>query len=661
MAPTVPPAPTPLAPDPPLPPDGLRLARGSLLIAALLTSAGPALAQRVDDNAALLADDAFGAAIGNERIGLYRGWDVRGFSAVTAGNIRLEGLYIDRPAEFSDRLVGNETIRVGITAQNDRFVAPTGVDDFRLRAAGEKRIISTVVGFSTPGIVRLEVDSQIPLIGDTLSIAAGAGYFHDTYTSGAVGDFGSFGLRGRWRPAPGVEISPFWSRADSRRQASPTFVTASPFLPTGLRTGDYIGPQWTWQRLTSTNYGLIGKARIGEEWAVAAGLFRSVSDMPRNVTLLLRALTPDNQGERRVIVDPPQFAASTSGEVRVERALIDGNRAHLFTLALRGRDRLSFYGGSAALNYPRGDVNASLDSAEPALAFGERNRERVRQFTPGLAYELRWKGVGSLGVGLQRAYYSKHVYVPGVATTATQDHAWLYNASIALDLNPRIALYASASSGLEESGIAPDSAANRREVLPAIHTQQVDAGVRMVLPLKLRLVAGVFDVRKPYFAVDPANIYAESGRIRHRGVELSLTGTPARGLTMVGGAVLMDPTVSGPQVDKGLIGRIPLGDTSRILSLSLNYAVPMLPGFTLGTNIFNHGSRTADTLNRIAVPAATTIDVSARYRLKIGGQPALLRFQINNLTDRLDYAVLGNDSFGFSRLRSFAFYLTVDT
>ncbi|MET0361298.1 MAG: TonB-dependent receptor, partial [Sphingobium sp.] len=316
---------------------------------------------------------------------------------------------------------------------------------------------------------------------------------------------------------------------------------------------------------------------------------------------------------------------------------------------------------SAAINYSRGDVNAALATAEPALAFGERNRERVRQFTPGLAYELRWKGDGSQCVGIKRAYYSKQVYVPGVATTATQDHSWLFNASVALDLGPRIALYASASSGLEESGIAPDSAANRREVLPAIHTQQVDAGVRMVLPLKLRLVAGLFNVRKPYFAVDPANIYAESGRIRHRGVELSLTGTPAPGLTMVGGAVLMDPTVSGPQVDKGLIGRVPLGDTARILSLSLNYAVPLLPGFTLGTNIFNHGSRTADTLNRIAVPAATTIDVSARYRLQIGGQPALLRFQINNLTDRLDYAVLGNNSFGFSRLRSFAFYLTIDT
>lgn len=634
----------------------------ALLSVAALLIGTPALAQRVDDNAALLADDAFGAAIGNERVGLYRGWDVRGFSAVTAGNIRLEGLYIDRPAEFSERLVGNETIRVGITAQNDRFVAPTGVDDFRLRTTGGKRVISAVAGYSDLGVARLEVDAQLPLDGERLSIAAGAGYFHDVYTSGATGTFASYALRGQWKPAPGVEISPFWGRGDSYdRQASPTFVTASPFIPSGLRTGDYVGPAWTGQRLIATNYGLVGKARMGRQWAVAAGLFRSINDMPHNYTLLLRNLTPDGQADRRIIADPPQYAASTSGELRVERAVRDGDRAHLLTLSLRGRDRLSLYGGSASVNYARGDVNAPMDGTEPAFAYGQRNRERVRQFTPGLAYELRWKGLGSLGLGLQRAFYSKTVFVPGVATTSTQDHGWLYNASIAIDLSSRIALYASASSGLEESGIAPESAANRREVLPAIHTRQIDAGVRIILPAKLRLVAGLFDVRKPYFAVDATNIFVESGQIRHRGVEVSLTGMPAPGLTIVAGAVLMNPTVAGPQVDRGLIGRRPLGDTGRVATLSINYALPALPGVTLGANAYHHGTRIADTANLSSIPAATLLDLSARYRLKIGGQPALLRFQVNNVTNRLDLAVQGNSSFGFSRLRSFALFLTVDT
>jgi len=427
-----------------------------------------------------------------------------------------------------------------------------------------------------------------------------------------------------------------------------------------LRTGTYTGPEWTGQRLIASNYGLIGKARLGRDWAVALGLFRSVNDMPRNYSFLLRNLTPDGTAERRIVADPPQFAGSTSGELRIERAVRDGQRLHLISMTLRGRDRLSLYGGSAAASYPRGDVNATMAVAEPAFAFGERNREHVRQITPGLAYALRWKGIGSLGLGIQRALYAKTAYVPGVATTSTRDNSWLYNVNLAIDLDPRIIFYASASSGLEESGIAPESAANRREVLPAIHTTQVDTGVRLMLPKGLRLVAGLFDVRKPYFAVDRANVFAEAGKIRHRGIELSLAGAPLPGLNIVAGAVLMDPTVTGVRVDSGLIGRRPVGDTGRIVTLSINYAPPVLPRFTLGASAYHHASRTADTANLSAVPAATLVDLSARYRLKIGERPALLRFQVNNLTNRIDYSVQGNSSFGFNTLRSFALFLTVD-
>ena len=100
-------------------------AKPSALGAALMLSAiaTPALAQRVTDNAVTSAEDAFGTSIGNERVGLYSSSEVRGFSPITANNIRLEGLYMDRPASFTDRLVESNLIRVGLTAQNYLFPA----------------------------------------------------------------------------------------------------------------------------------------------------------------------------------------------------------------------------------------------------------------------------------------------------------------------------------------------------------------------------------------------------------------------------------------------------------------------------------------------------------------------------------------------------------
>src|SRR5688500_16025319 len=98
--------------------------------AVLCLTAGAAHAQRADENAVKSADDAFGTSVGNERIGLYSDGDARGFSPVAAGNIRIEGLYIDNPTGFSSRLVSGSTLRVGIAAQGYPFPAPTGLVDY---------------------------------------------------------------------------------------------------------------------------------------------------------------------------------------------------------------------------------------------------------------------------------------------------------------------------------------------------------------------------------------------------------------------------------------------------------------------------------------------------------------------------------------------------
>ena len=65
------------------------------LFGSILLAHSEAQAQRTQENAITSASDAFGTSIGNETIGLYRDNNVRGFSPVTAGNRRIEGLYFD--------------------------------------------------------------------------------------------------------------------------------------------------------------------------------------------------------------------------------------------------------------------------------------------------------------------------------------------------------------------------------------------------------------------------------------------------------------------------------------------------------------------------------------------------------------------------------------
>ncbi len=101
-----------------------------MLLMALVGLPLCALAQRADDNAVNSADDAFGTSVGNEDIGLYNPFEVRGFSAVDAGNVRLDGLYFDRQTDPTTLLVPSSTMRVGISANAQRRYSISIAADF---------------------------------------------------------------------------------------------------------------------------------------------------------------------------------------------------------------------------------------------------------------------------------------------------------------------------------------------------------------------------------------------------------------------------------------------------------------------------------------------------------------------------------------------------
>lgn len=137
-----------------------------------------------------------------------------------------------------------------------------------------------------------------------------------------------------------------------------------------------------------------------------------------------------------------QRYASTSGEVRVSRSMIDGPRLHTLHATIRARSLDSFYGGAApALDLGPREFGAPGPIAPPVdLRFGNRNHDRVRQTTVGVAYEGRWKGVGEVGIAIQRADYSKTIDQPGLPRTGTIDRPWLLNASAAALITDRFAL-----------------------------------------------------------------------------------------------------------------------------------------------------------------------------------------------------------------------------
>ena len=620
-----------------------------------------AFGQRADDNAITAAEDAFGATVGDESIGLYSATQVRGFSPVVAGNVRMEGLYFDRQAWLPSQLVESSNVHVGLAAQGYPFPAPTGIVDYRLQKVEAQRVLSLVAGVDPYAAPVVELDGKWP-VGEQMGIAAGLSYAHEEYYDGADATYWRAAVIPRWRPNESLDVLAFWGATRSNdEEVAPTIVTGGPWLPPRIERRRYFGQAWADNELDNDHYGVLAKARVGVHWALSGGIFRSSSRMPGSFSDLYVDTQRDGLTRELVIADPPPHNAATSGELRASRSFAEGERLHVIHMSLRARQQESLYGGSAdPIDLGERYLGERMPVPEPdEFQFGERVRDNVRQWTAGIGYGGRWRNVGEASVGVQKTDYEKIIDQPGLPQAGTTDDPWLVSAALAAHMTPKIALYASYARGLEESGVAPDSAANRNEALPAIRTRQVDAGVRWTLRPDLKLVAGVFEVEKPYFTTDENNVYTTLGRVQHRGVEISVTGTVLPRLTAVVGVLLMNPRVTGEAVELGRVGDEPVGQTDRVVRANFEYRFAA-DAFSIDAAVTNYGDRVASSSADLVVPGYTTIDLGARYRMTLGNSPATLRVQALNITDEFAWTVLSSNSFGLTDARRYSAKLYVD-
>jgi iron complex outermembrane receptor protein len=628
------------------------------LAAGFLPSVASAQA-RSDENAITQAEDAFGFSVGRESLGIYNAGNARGFSPTAAGNLRIDGLYFDQIASLQGTLLDSTSIKVGISAQGYPFAAPSGIADYSLRTPGDKAGASVVANGDAYGTRGVEVDGSVP-VSSTLAIGYGVNATHFEFGDGTDNFNHSETLIARWRPVDGIEIMPFWSIwNDFNDESSFTYLPAGDFLPVMSGPRNYNGPPWADFRFTQTNEGVLASARLAADWQLRLGLFRSINLEKHGFTDLIVDEQPDGTGDRVTFADPRTHMGSTSGELRLSHSVRDGPRLHVIHLSLRSRDARREFGGSGVADFGIGSVFEKMRVPEPDFEFGELSHDSVKQTTIGVAYDGRWKNVGEVSFSISKANFRKETVIPGVPTAVTRAKPWLYNGTAAANVTSAITLYAGYARGLEESGVAPPNAVNRNQPLAAVLTDQKDAGIRIGLPRNVKLVAGVFDLNRPYFGYDANNIYKQIGTVRSKGAEFSISGSPTPKLDIVAGGVLLDPRVTRDPTAQGDIGSRPAGLPTHLLSLNLNWRSP-IEGLQLDTALVHRGRTPATTDNLVYIPQRARVDIGGHYGFKLAQRSATLRLQVVNLFDNPGYAFLGPGVYGQPGGRLFQGYLTVD-
>jgi iron complex outermembrane receptor protein len=628
-----------------------------------MSAAGPVLAQRTQENAVTGASDAFGSAVGGERIGLYTTDDIRGFNPIEAGNARIEGLYFDQQERPSNRLIEGSTMRVGITAQGFPFPAPTGIVDYRLRLTRPQPGLTLEIERSAFGGFVASAEANLPLDHDRLVLSLTTGMRRNVQPQGGHNNTRAYGALLRWHPYARAEVTAAFGGFGQRDEDPvPSFFPAGDALPPETTRGVFLGQDWS--RRTSYNQlnALIAKLPFGN-WRVDAGVFRSIKVTGSTFSDLMRGVRPDGSVTNRTIVaDADNADRSVSGEVRLSRTFRTGPIVHTLIASARGRAKDRDFGGQVALALGPSTINAPDLRVRPSYTLGPSDDDRVRQTTLGVGYDLNWLGRGALNLSVSRADYRKAIdfVAPASPDLRVSSTPILYNSSGSVVLTRRLTVFGGYVKGLEESLIAPDIATNRNEAPPAIITEQAEAGVRIAVAPKVTLVAGVFTVKKPYFGLDPALRFGQLGTVENRGVELSLAGTLLPGLTVVAGTVLLDPRISGEAVTSGRIGARPLGSVRRRSALNFDWKPAGQTRWSFDYAIESLSSRIGNLSNRLAAPARSTLALGARYRLKINGAAALLRVQMTNVFNEYGWLVSNSGGFTYSPGRTVQAQLALD-
>jgi iron complex outermembrane receptor protein len=625
-----------------------------------------AWAQRASENVATQSGDAFGRTVGQDKSGLYSSDDVRGFNPVDAGNVRLEGLYFDQVDRLSPRLNEGNTIRVGPAALRYPFPAPTGLVDYSLTQprGATSYSFNLEYGGATNNGLGGSFEFKQPLDGKRLGLSGGFGWRDATRWEGGQARYRTVGATLGWRPADDVSVlvfgGAFYFRSD---EARPTYYPVGTEPPPKLERGEDLSQPWTGRNATNWAYGAVVKAPLGG-LRLEAGLFYNGRTQDTVFADLLFGV--DGNGavaSRRVIADGNNRDASLSGEARLVRQWQHGDTSHQLVASLRGRSRDRRFGGSQSLSLGPSTILARDVRAEPAYTIGAKSLDEVRQLTWGGSYSLVRTGHYGFDASFSKTNYRKAIDFadPLLADPVTRDAPIMWNVAGTVNLSRPLSFYAGISHGMEEALVAPEIASNRAEAPPAIHTRQIEAGIKYAITPRLTLIAGAFSITKPYYNLDPALRYRQLGTLRNRGIELSLTGQIRPGLTVVGGTLLLDPEISSEAVETGLIGSRPVGQVRRRSVLTLDWRTKAGTGpLSFDLSLESLSSRTGNAANTLSAPGRTVVNLGARYRFKMNGADWLVRPVLLNAFDEYGWNVSSSGGFTYIAPRALTLQLVAD-
>lgn len=220
-------------------------------------------------------------------------------------------------------------------------------------------------------------------------------------------------------------------------------------------------------------------------------------------------------------------------------------------------------------------------------------------------------------------------------------------------------MYANYIEGLSKGDIAPATAENAGQVMRPYRSRQYELGIKYDEHGLLTSLS-LFQITRPGGATDSKNIYSTNSEQRNRGIEFSISGKPAQDVNMQGSLSLTDARITRAPAS-AVKGNKPVGVSPVQANLGIEYALPVLKGLSVNSQISYSGKQYVNQLNTQSIGSWITVDMGAAYKTPVYGTTATFRFNVNNVFNRRYWAgVASYSTIAHGAPRTFLASVTVD-
>jgi iron complex outermembrane receptor protein len=416
-----------------------------------------------------------------------------------------------------------------------------------------------------------------------------------------------------------------------------------------------LGDKWQRYDAFAQNVMLRADYRLSSRWTAKLEIGEAVTERDRFFSQFQNYNLATGDGQLQVSLTEDQRFTNRNARAEITGLVDTGPVAHEITFGVMANERRSRGFGAPNQLTPQNLFNPRR---LPQLNFATRTVLARSNITDKGAYvfdRMAWGPVQVLG-GLRWSDYESVTTPPAGRITPYQVKETTPLAAVIYKPVDWISLYATYLEGMEEGGVAPQTAINAFEVLPPAKSDQWEVGAKAEIGGSVVTSVSYFEITRPNAFTNSDRRFVLDGEVEYRGVEAMLSGEITDGLSLIASVLWMDAEQT--RGTAAIVGKRPENTAEWTASVFADWQTPWIEGLHLSAGLFYTGDRAVNPQNQAFIDGYVLAEVGARLTREIAGGETTVQVNVENLADKQYWNTAGNGLIGVGAPRTVKFRVT---